>query len=67
MHLQQHRRGRVDRTAIVRAARSVRRPDLHQFRARRAHDVGDPELAADLDQLSARDEHTLASRERREA
>ena len=44
----------------VGGARAVRRADLDQAGARGAHDVGDPELAADLDQLAARDQHLLA-------
>ena len=56
----------LDRGAVVGHSRAVRRADLDQARAARAHDVGDPELAADLDQLAARDEHLLALRERGE-
>ena len=53
--------------AVVGDPRAVRRADLDELRAGRGHDVRDPELAADLDQLAARDEDLLALRERREA
>ena len=64
VHLQD-RGGRVlDRGAEVGRTGAVRRADLDQACAGGAHDVGDPELAADLDQLAARDEHLLALGER---
>src|SRR5262249_52638452 len=42
---------------VVGGARTVRRPDLTQARARAREHVGDPEAVADLDQLPAGDEH----------
>ena len=60
MHLQD-RGGRVLQGGLVVGDTcAVRRSDLDQACAGGTHDVGDPELAADLDQLAARDEHLLA-------
>ncbi len=66
MHLE-HRAGAVgERRSIVADARAVRGADLDELRARGRHDVGDAELAADLDQLAAGDEDLLAPGERGE-
>ena len=60
MHLQD-RGGRVLQGGLVVAdTGAVRRSDLDQSGAGGTHDVGDAELATDLDQLAARDEHFLA-------
>ena len=52
----EHDRGLAqgERTVEVGGACSVRRPDLDQPRAGPAHDLGDPDATADLDQLAAR-------------
>ena len=52
---------------VVADPRAVGRADLDELRAARGHDVRDPELPADLDQLPARDQDLLALGERREA
>ena len=52
---------RADRALVVGAARAVRGADLDQPGARLRDDLGDPEAAADLDQLPARD-HDVAPR-----
>ncbi len=65
MDLEDRARPLRDRGAVVGRARAVRRADLDELRSRRGHDVGDPELAADLDQLAARDQDLLAARQRR--
>ena len=54
---------RTDRALVVGEPGAVRGADLDQPRARRGEDLGDPEGAADLDQLAARD-HDLAARRR---
>ena len=53
------------RGLVVGAARAVRRAHLDEPRARGREDLGDPEAAADLDQLPARDDGVAAARERR--
>ena len=53
MHPQDHRRLGAERALVVRHARTVRRPDFDESRARAHEHVGDPEAVADLDQLSA--------------
>ena len=62
-----HQRGRVgpDRALVVGDPGPVRRPDLDQARTRGRQDLGDPERAADLDQLPARDDHLAPAGERR--
>ena len=65
MDLEDRARPFRDRGAVVGRARAVRRADLDELRPRRGHDVRDPELAADLDQLAARDQDLLAARQRR--
>ena len=67
VHPQDRPRLARDRLAIVRDAGAVRGADLHQPRARLGEDVGDPEPVADLDQLTAADQHLAAARDRREA
>ncbi len=63
MDLQDHaglvRHGR----AVVADPRAVRRPHLRQPRPGGGEDVGDPELTADLDQLTARDDDRLPLRQ----
>jgi hypothetical protein len=55
----------ADRGSVVAGSRAVRRADLDQERARLAHDLGDAEASADLDQLTTRDDHlTSGARER---
>ena len=56
-----HHRGRPrpDRVRVVVPMGAVGRPHLHQPAARASHDVRDPERAADLDQLAARDQDFL--------
>ena len=66
MDLQDRGGPRIERRAVIGEARAVRRADLDQLRARGAHDVGDPERAADLDQLPAGHEDGPALRERLE-
>src|SRR2546426_3608704 len=51
---------------VVLKVRPVRRPDLAQDGATAPHDVGDPELATDLDQLAARDDDLTTVGERLE-
>jgi DNA replication initiation complex subunit (GINS family) len=63
---QQQRRLRPDCPLVVRGARAVRRPDLHEARARASEDVRDPEAVADLDQLAAGDDDLASFAERRE-
>ena len=63
---QEQRRLRPDRALVVGRARSVRRPDLDEPRARAGEHVRDPEAVADLDQLAARDDDLAALRERGE-
>ena len=67
MHPQDRPRLARDRPAIVRDAGAVRGADLHQPRTRLGEDVGDPEPVADLDQLTAADQHLAAARRRGEA
>ena len=55
-----------DRIGVVAQVRAVRRADLAQPRAASQHDVGDAELAADLDQLAARDDDLAAVGQRLE-
>ncbi len=56
VHLHQQRRARADRVGVVRGMRAVRGADLDELRAGAAHDVGNAERAADLDQFAARDD-----------
>ena len=61
----QEQRGLVgDRLLVIRRMRAVRRPDLLEHGAALGHDLRNPEGAADLNQLAARDDHFLAVRER---
>ena len=57
----------AERPRVVGQARAVGRADLDEARARRAHDVGDAERAADLHQLTARDDDLAPAGERRRA
>ena len=50
-----------ERRLEVRDARAVRRPDLDQLRAGAPDDLGDPDAAADLDELAARDDDAAAA------
>ena len=59
VHPHQGGRVRADRALVVGDARAVGGPDLDQPGAGRREDLGDPERAADLDQLTAGD-HDLA-------
>jgi hypothetical protein len=53
-------------TLVVGQARTVRRPDLDEAGTRLRDHLGDPEAAADLDQLPARDDDRGAvARQRR--
>src|SRR5207245_3543893 len=54
MHLEDETGPRPYRPLDIRQTRLVRRPDFPEDRAALAHDVGDAEGAADLDQLSPR-------------
>lgn len=64
MHPQDERRLRPDRRLVVLDARPVRRPHLAESGAGAGEHVGNPEAVADLDQLTAGDEHLAALRER---
>ena len=57
---QDHGRLGPERTLVVGDTGAVRGADLDEPRARAGEHVGDPEAAADLDQLAARDEHLAA-------
>ena len=50
---------RTDRALVVARVGLVRRADLDELRARQREDLGQPERAADLDQLAARDDDLL--------
>ena len=56
MHLHQQRRGGSAGPLVVFQVRAVCRSDLDELRSRRRHNVGHAERAADLDQLTARDD-----------
>ena len=60
MNLQDQRRPVVRRAPVVAFVRPVRRPDLFEHGPRGFHHVGEAELAADLDQLAAADDHLSA-------
>jgi hypothetical protein len=64
MHFHQHRRALTDGLDIVLQMRAIRRADLAQLRARAAHDVGNAERPADLDEFAARNDDLLPERER---
>ena len=66
VHLEQQRGVRVDRGLVVAQMGAVGRADLDQAHARRRHDLGHPERAADLDQLAARHDRGPPLREPRE-
>ena len=55
-----------DRLGVVAQVRAIGGADLAQHGAAAPHDVGDAELAADLDQLAARDDDFLAVGQRLE-
>ena len=63
---EEQRRLGPDRPVVVGRARSVRRPDLDEPRARAGEHVRDPEAVADLDQLPARDDDLAALGQRGE-
>src|SRR5947208_14934791 len=54
---QEERRLVVDRPLVVGGARPVRGPHLDELRAGPREDLRNPEAVADLDQLTARDDH----------
>jgi hypothetical protein len=56
----------ADRALVVGAPGLVGGADLAQGRPRQRQDVGDPERAADLDQLAARHDHLAAAGQRRQ-
>ncbi len=60
-----HNRGRLwaDGPLVVRQPRLVGRADLAEDRARYLEDLGEPEAAADFDELPARDDHLTPGRE----
>jgi hypothetical protein len=62
--LQQERGLGPDRLRVVVQVRPVRGPHFTEDGSASEHDVGDPELAADLDQLTAGDQDFLAMSER---
>jgi hypothetical protein len=62
VHLHQQRRARADGVGVVGKMRAIRRADLVQAGPGTRHDVGHPELPADLDQLAARDDHRTPAR-----
>src|SRR5262249_11984483 len=64
MHLEEQRRARAERLRIVLEVRAIGGPYLAELRAGAAHDVGQAEGAADLDQLAARDQHFAPARQR---
>src|SRR5438094_5377065 len=66
VNLQQQRGGRADGFGVVAQVRAVGGTDLAQDGAAAQHDVRNAELAADLDQLAARDDDFFAVRERLE-
>jgi hypothetical protein len=66
MDLQEQRRVAVDRRLVVAQVRAVGGADLDQAHARRRHDLGHAERAADLDQLAARHDRRPTLREPRE-
>ena len=66
VHAQQNRGLGTDRPLVVDRARAVRRPHLDQARARAHQHVRDPEAVADLDELTARDDHLTPFGERGE-
>jgi hypothetical protein len=53
----------ADGLLAVPEVRAVGGPHLHETYAGARHDVGQPERAADLDQLAARDDGLLADAE----
>ena len=61
VHLQEHAGIGADGVGVVLEMGAVGGADLAQGGAGAAHDVGDAELAADLDQLAARDDDLLAA------
>ena len=67
VHLEDRAYAVGHRGPVVADARPVGGADLDQSRPGGAHDVRDPELSADLDQLSSGDQHLLAFRQRGEA
>ena len=64
--LQQQRRVGGDRLGVIAQVRAIGGPHLAQYGPAAPHDVRDAELAADLDQLAARDDDFLAVRQRLE-
>ena len=51
-------------SVVIVGVRAIGCPDLHNPRPRPSHDVGNPERAADLDQLAARHDRITAACER---
>ena len=66
VHLEQESGLGADRLGVVAQVRPVGGADLPQHGTAAPHDVGDAELAADLDQLAAGDDDLLAVRQRLE-
>ena len=66
MHLHEQARGGADGGNVVVPVGAIRGSDLDQGRARAGEDVGDAELAADLDQLAAGDDRFAPARQRGE-
>ena len=60
MNLEEQRGAGTDGAHVILQMRAIRRPHLAQDGAAAHHDVGDPELAADLDELAAGDDDLLA-------
>jgi len=66
MDAQQERGALVRGALVVGCARAIRRADLEELGARAYEHVGDAEAVADLDQLTARDNHLAPLSERGE-
>ena len=66
VHLQDQRRVAAQLSLVVGPARPVGRPDLDEPATRLGHDLGHAETAADLDQLTARDDHLATAGQSRQ-
>jgi hypothetical protein len=60
VHLEKKPRRGSDRLLVIGDPGAIRGPDLPEDGLALAHHVGDPEAAADLDQLAAGDDHLLS-------